>query len=104
MEDLIEEIFGEIYDEDDEIENNIIQIDEKTFLMNGSCSLDDVSDFLGIKLPTEEYETLSGFIIGSLGKIPQKEEEATIEFNGIIFKVEDYNEKKVSKIKVHKAL
>lgn len=104
LEDLIEEIFGEIYDEDDEIENNIIQIDEKTFLINGSCSLDDVSDFLGIKLPTEEYETLSGFIIGSLGKIPQKEEEATIEFNGMVFKVEDYDEKKVSKIKVHKAL
>jgi Hemolysins and related proteins containing CBS domains len=69
-------------------------------MINGSASLDEVKDYLNVELPVEEYETLSGFVIGQLGKIPGKEDNPTVEFNGLIFKVEEVEEKRVAKVKV----
>ena len=100
LEDLIEEIVGNIFDEDDEIKKDIDKLDENTFIINGSTSLDTVRDYLNVALPIEEYETLSGFVIGQLGRIPGKEDNPTIEFNGLVFKVEEIDEKRVAKVKV----
>lgn len=101
LEDLLEEIVGNIFDEDDEIEKDIEKLDETTFMINGSTSLDAVEDYLEVELPTEEYETLSGFVIGQLGRIPEKQEDnPTVEFNGLVFKVEKVDEKRVAKVKV----
>lgn len=102
LEDLIEEIVGNIFDEDDEIEKDIEKVDDNTFVINGTTSLDTVKEFLETSLPTEEYETLSGFVIGQLGRIPGKEDTPTVEFNGLVFKVEEIDEKRISKIKVCK--
>lgn len=102
LEDLIEEIVGNIFDEDDEIEKDIEKLDETTFLINGTTSLDTVMDYLGVDLPIDEYETLSGFVIGRLGRIPEKEEKPTVEYEGLVFKVEKVEEKRVSKVKIHK--
>ena len=100
LEDLIEEIVGNIFDEDDEEEKLFDKLEEDTFMINGSASLDEVQDYLNIELPVEECETLSGFVIGKLGKIPGKEDNPTVEFNGYIFKVEEVEEKRVAKVKV----
>ena len=102
LEDLIEEIVGNIFDEDDEEEKFFEKLDENTFMINGSASLDDVKDYLEVELPTEEYETLSGFVIGQLGRIPGKEDNPTVEFNGLLFKVEEVEEKRLAKVKVCK--
>lgn len=102
LEDLIEEIVGNIFDEDDEEEKDIDKLDDNTFLINGTTSLDVVEDYLEIQLPIEEYETISGFLIGQLGRIPSKEENPIVEFNGLIFKVEEVDEKRISKVKVCK--
>lgn len=103
LEDLIEEIVGNIFDEDDEIEKDMEKIDDKTFIIKGSVSLDEVQEVLGVNLPVDDYETLNGFIIGQLGKIPQKGDQSTIEFNEFVFKVEEVEEKKVSKVKACRA-
>ncbi|MDF2522793.1 MAG: Hemolysins-related protein containing domain, partial [Clostridiales bacterium] len=103
LEDLIEEIVGNIFDEDDDEERDMEKIDENTFILKGSITLDDAQEALGISLPVDEYETLSGFIIGQLGRIPEKEDKPTIEFNELIFKVEAVDEKKISKVKVCRA-
>jgi putative hemolysin len=104
MEDLVEEIVGNIFDEDDEIEKDMEKIDDNTFIIKGSVSLDEVQEALGINLPIDDYGTLSGFIIGQLGRIPEEGDKSTIEFNELLFKVEEVEEKKVSKVKVCRAM
>ena len=87
MEDLVEEIVGNIFDEDDEEEEkDFVKLDENTFIINGTTSLDAVEDYLQVDLPIEDYETLSGFVIGQLGRIPGKDDNPTVEFNGLFFK------------------
>jgi putative hemolysin len=103
IEDLIEEIVGNIFDEYDEEEKEIEKLDENTFIINGALSLDKAKDFLEVELPTEDYETLSGFLIGQLGRIPGEEEKPVLEFDGVVFKVEKIIEKRISKVKVCKA-
>jgi len=102
MEDLIEEIVGNILDEYDEEEPNFEKQDESTFIINGIVDLDLVSDFFDVKLPIDEYETLSGFVIGQLGRIPEEGEYPEIEYEGLMFKVEAVEEKRISKVKVCK--
>lgn len=104
LEDLIEEIVGNIFDEDDDVEEKDIEkLDANTFYINGATSLDIVEDYLDVELPTEEYETLSGFVIGQLGRIPGKEDKPSVEFNGLVFKVEKADEKRIAKVKVCRA-
>lgn len=103
IEDLLEEIVGNIFDEYDEEEKDIEKLDESTFLMNGIISLRTVEDFLKVDLPTEDYDTLSGFIIGQLGKIPGESEQPVIEYGGVVFKVEECNERRINKVKVYRA-
>lgn len=100
MEDLVEEIMGNIFDEYDEEEKEIDKIDENTFIINGSTSLDVVKEYLEAELPVDEYDTLSGFLVGQLGRIPDKKDNPTVEFNGLLFKIEEVEEKRVSKVKV----
>lgn len=103
LEDLIEEIVGNIFDEDDEIEKDFDKLDENTFVINGTTSLDAVRDYFEVELPTEDYDTLSGFVIGQLGRIPDDGDNPSIEFNGLVFKVDKVDEKRVAKVKVCKA-
>ncbi len=100
LEDLLEEIVGNIFDEDDEVERDIEKQDNNTFIINGTTSLDVVSEFLNIPLPVDEYDTLSGFIIGELGRIPNKEDDLTLEYNNLIFKVKELDDKRIAKVKV----
>lgn len=74
MEDLVEEIVGNIFDEYDEVVKDIDKIDDNTFLITGTAGLDAVAAYFDVELPTGEYDTLSGFIIGQLGRIPLSEE------------------------------
>lgn len=103
IEDLIEEIVGNIFDEYDEEEKEFEKVDENTFIISGVASLERVEDLLDMDLPVEDYETLSGFLIGQLGRIPGEEENPIIEFEGLVFKVEEIEEKRISKVKVCKA-
>ncbi len=99
LEDLLEEIVGNIFDEYDDEEEEIRKLDENTFLIDGSASLDSVKYHLDIDLPIEEYETLSGFIVGQLGRIPGQNDKPTIEFDGVVFKVQEVCEKRISQVK-----
>ncbi|GGF98234.1 hemolysin family protein [Paenibacillus abyssi] len=102
IEDLLEEIVGNIFDEHDEEEKEIEILDDNTFLINGIVSLRTLKEVLNVEMPVDEYDTLSGFVIGHLGRIPDQGEQPEVEFNGIIFKVEVVNEKRIGKVKVYK--
>ena len=104
LEDLIEEIVGNIFDEDDDEEKDMEKIDDNTFVIKGSVSLDEVQEALGVELPIDDFETLSGFIIGQTGRIPEEGDKSVIEFSELVFKVEEVEEKKISKVKVCRIL
>jgi len=98
LEDLVEEIVGNIFDEYDEEEKEIETIDETSYRINGSMDLDRVNEYLDIQMPVDEYETLSGFLIGQLGRIPNKGENPQIEYGSYIFKVDQIDEKRITSV------
>ncbi|RFU60476.1 hemolysin family protein [Peribacillus glennii] len=106
IEDLIEEIVGNIFDEYDEPEEEmddeeIIQVDQNTYLIGGRANLYEVRDALNIVFPTDDYDTLSGFVIGQLGYIPAVDEQPSIEYENIRFTVAEMNDKRIMKVKVN---
>ncbi|GAA0725566.1 hemolysin family protein [Clostridium malenominatum] len=101
MEDLLEEIVGNIFDEYDEISEYIKKIDAHTYLIDGMLSIDEVNEILHINLPTEYTDTIGGFVINLLGSIPKEEEESSIEYNNIVFKVEEVKDKRILELKVY---
>lgn len=104
IEDLIEEIVGNIFDEyDDEEEQEIIKLEDFTYIMNGDMSLDNVENIIYDDLPLEDYDTLSGFIIGQLGRLPiQSDINRVIVVNNYEYTILETDNKVISKIKLHK--
>ncbi|TFG81749.1 MAG: HlyC/CorC family transporter [Erysipelotrichales bacterium] len=102
IEDLVEEIVGNIFDEYDEDEVGIKQIDESTFDVEGSTTLDELEEDLNINLPIEEFDTISGFIIGQLGRIPSDGEQPEVTVNGVLYRVLKVDEKRISKVQIVK--
>lgn len=101
MEDLIEEIVGNIFDEFDEEEIEYRKIDDTTYEVSGMISLDDLEDLLDTDLPVDEYETFSGFLIGLIGKIPSKEDILEIEYRHLKFKILDVSDKRIERAIVY---
>ncbi len=103
IEDLIEEIVGNIFDEYDEPYSDvadIAEIDPYNFYMSGTTNLYAVEDVLKVDLPTQEYDTLSGFMIGQLGYIPATDERPVLEYKNILFAVEEMNDRRIVKARV----
>lgn len=102
MEDILEEIVGDIYDEYDEIEEEYEKIDDKTFIISGSMPIYDVNKLLEAHIPEGDYDTLSGYLQEELGRIPTEEENPTIETDELTFKIEECEDKRILKVKVCK--
>ncbi|NFG63346.1 hemolysin family protein [Clostridium sp. CMCC3677] len=100
IEDLIEEVMGNIDDEYDEEECYIQKIDGNTFIVNGLMPINDLNDYLNIQLVSEDCDTISGFLINFIGRIPEDIEEKVIEYENVIFKIESVKEKRIEKIKI----
>lgn len=98
LEDLLEEIVGEIRDEYDADEAELIQeIEERTYLVEGSMKLDDINDELGTALDSEDYDSIGGIIIESLDRLPEDGEEVTLE-NGIRLQVQGIDQNRIKKV------
>ncbi len=104
MEDLIEEVMGEIQDEYDEEEQpEITELTEKVTIIEGSTSLDDVAEKLEIEMPVDEYDTLAGFLVGLMDKIPEEKDVDTIlEYKGYIFRLDKIEDKRIAIVTVIK--
>ena len=102
MEDILEEIVGDIYDEYDEIEEEYQKIDDKTYILSGSMPIYDVNKLLESHIPEGDYDTLSGYLQEELGRIPSEEENPVIETEELTFKIEEYEDKRIMKVKVCK--
>ncbi len=99
MEDIIEELVGNIFDEYDEEEKEFEKIDDNTFLISGGVSIHDLRKILGVEIPEGEYDTLSGYLIELLGRIPSDDEKPVIETKRVTYKIEDYEEKRILWVK-----
>ena len=99
MEDIIEELVGNIFDEYDDEEKEFEKIDDNTFLISGGVSIHDLRKILGVEIPEGEYDTLSGYLIELLGRIPSDDEKPVIETKRVTYKIEDYEEKRILWVK-----
>lgn len=98
LEDLLEEIVGEIRDEYDADEDELIQeIGERQYLVEGGMKLDDINDALDTELESEDYDSIGGIIIEILDRMPVPGDEVTTE-DGITLRVEDVQQNRITKV------
>ncbi len=103
MEDILESIVGNICDEyDDEEEQSITQIDDKTFTFDGFADIEDVEKALKVDLPDGDYDTVAGFVISLLGYLPNEDDgkEHCVKYNNLVFTVLNVRDRRIGKIKV----
>ncbi|MBT2680676.1 HlyC/CorC family transporter [Bacillus sp. ISL-35] len=103
IEDLIEEIVGNIFDEYDEPELDIAeieQVDTNQYSMDGTLNLYEVEEVLKVELPSEDYDTLSRFVLGQLGFIPGQDERPEVEYKDIVFSVAEMDDRRIARVNV----
>ena len=100
MEDLIEEIVGEIRDEYDEDEEQLIEeIGSREFMVEASVKIDDLNDEIGTDLHSDDYDSVGGYIIGCVDRIPQPG-ESVITDEGIVFEITEGVENRIDRVKI----
>lgn len=101
LEDLLEEIVGEIHDEYDENEEEFVrQVNDREYIIEGSMNLDDLNDSLGLNLSSEDYDSLGGFIIEHLDRLPEQGDELTTD-DGIRLVVEALQKNRVESVHLY---
>ena len=103
IEDLIEEVMGDINDEYDDDDPVIRKIDNDTYIVNGLISIKELNDKLHLNLDeeTEDYDTLGGFLINQIDYIPSETEECMVEYENLLFKVQCVKDKRIETVKIH---
>jgi len=100
IEDIIEEIVGEIEDEYDQKSAIIEQLDNNVFIVDARVNIEDVNKYFDINLPVDECETIGGFVYSLLGKIPTQGEEVRV--NSLSIMVEKIHRHMIKKLKIKK--
>ena len=100
MEDIIEELVGNIFDEYDEEEIDYKKIDDNTYILSGAITSYELKKIFDIEFPEGDYETLSGYLIDKLGRIPDEDEHPIIEDDNLTYKVEEIDDKRIKYVKV----
>ncbi len=98
LEDLLEELVGEIQDEYDFEDDDVVKLDDKSYIMVGDMEIEDVNKFLGTEIEDDEYDTLAGFLmekLGHLGKIGER-----VEYEGIVFIIVRVDKLRITKVRV----
>jgi len=101
MEDLVEEVMGDIDDEYDETIPKIKKIDNSTYIIDGLLTIDELNESLDLNICSENYDTISGLLIDTMGEIPSEGDDRTIEIDNMVFKIESVKKKRIEKIKLY---
>lgn len=99
IEDLIEEIVGEIEDEYDEHQEDVKEVKENEYEVDGSTRLEDLSEIIHVHIESEAFDSIGGFVIGLLDRLPELNEE--IQFNNLKFIVEEIDKKRIKKVRIY---
>ena len=101
MEDIVEEIVGDIDDEYDEEDHVIQKIDDNNYIVDGDVYLSDISEEAKINLESDSSETIGGFIIDILGEIPEDgDEDRELKFQNYIFTILSVKDRRIEKVKI----
>lgn len=101
LEDLLEEIVGDIRDEFDEAEaEEVQQLGEQEYLVEGACKLEDLNDMIGLGIESEDYDSIGGIVIDALQHLPSEGEEVTLE-NGTRLVVEKIDKNRIEKVHIY---
>ncbi|MBI4825611.1 MAG: HlyC/CorC family transporter [Nitrospirae bacterium] len=102
LEDMIEEIVGGLQDEFEaiEAEKEVEIVDESTFVVSGSTSIDEINSLVGLQLDSEEFNTIGGFLFGLFGHLPKVGEQ--VKFRNVRLLILEMDGKKIEKIKITK--
>lgn len=100
MEDLVEEVMGEIEDEYDSNSYKIKKLDDTTYIIDGMVTIDELNNRLDLHLYSENYDTVSGYLIEHIGSIPKEHDDRTIEINNLVFKLESVKHQRIEKVKL----
>lgn len=104
MEDILEELVGDIYDEYDPDVKTIEQLDGNTYIVEGNVSIYDIEKKIDIKIPEGDYDTLSGYLMEELGVVPKENEQLEYEAEEAFYKIEDYRDKRILKVRITKKI
>jgi CBS domain containing-hemolysin-like protein len=96
LEDLLEELVGDITDEYDTEEPELVEVGDGSYRVSGKASIDDVNELLDVDLPNEDWDTVAGLVLDLFGKIPDAGEETS--FRGLSFRAEEVNGRRVAKV------
>lgn len=100
LEDLLEEIVGDIRDEFDEAEaEEVQQLGEREYLVEGACKLEDLNDMIGLGIESEDYDSIGGIVIDALQHLPTEGEDVTLE-NGTRLVVEQVDKNRIEKVHI----
>ena len=102
IEDLLESIVGNMQDEYDDEEEEIEQMIDGSFALEGTSDIGELAETLEIDFPEGEYDTIGGFIMSELGRIPSPDENAEVRYGGYIFTVVEMDERRISKVEAEK--
>ena len=100
MEDILEEIVGNIFDEHDEVEYNIVKISDRVFHIKGLTPLSEIEEELGILYDDDENDTLNGFLVSKLDRIPENDEGTEVIDKNIKYKILSVKEKTIDLVRV----
>ncbi len=100
MEDLIEEILGDIEDEYDEEEQLLQEQSNNSWLISGSCPLETLAEELGLELPEDAYDTVSGFVIDLLDRIPEEDEKVDVYYKNLRFTVLSVADNRIGQLRL----
>jgi CBS domain containing-hemolysin-like protein len=98
LEDLLEELVGEIADEYDREEPEVLELGDGVYRVSGKASIDDVNELLGTELPDEEWDTVAGLLLDILGRMPEDGEETT--FRGLSLKAEKVQGRRIGSVMI----
>lgn len=102
VEDLLEEIVGEIDDENDVFSDEVKKIDETTFIVEGRMPLDDFNKMFHVELPSRGVDTVAGFVLTLTGTIPEEDDKVVVEYGTLRFTVEEMNDARLVSVRVEK--
>ncbi|MCY6482936.1 hemolysin family protein [Clostridium aestuarii] len=100
IEDLVEEVMGNIFDEHEEKNELISKLDDKSYIVDGFTPIDEINKTLHTNIPSYGFDTIGGFIIDFLGYIPKARDDESIEYDNLILKIDKVKQKRIDKVKI----
>jgi len=100
MEDILEEIVGNIFDEYDEVEHNIVKLSDNVYKILGITPLYELTEELGIEFDDDDYETINGYLIAKIDRIPEDGEKINVDVGKYHYMITEISDKMISTIKL----